>query len=346
MQKSLSIIGTVGLPANYGGFETLVSNLVGCIDMKITVYCSSKSYTEKPRYFKDAKLIYIPISANGAQSIIYDIFSLIHVLYKRPEVVLILGVSGCIFLPFFRLLTNSKIVTNVDGIEWKREKWSTLPSKFLKFSELLAVKFSDEVIADNKAIVKYLKSEYNIDSSLISYGGDHAITSHLTGVDKNYALALCRIEPENNVELILESFSRSKMNLKFVGNWNVNEFAIQMKKKFAGFQNIELIDSIYDENHLFKLRSSCSFYVHGHSAGGTNPSLVEMMHFKKNIFCFDCIFNRETTENKAEFFLNSEQLIKLIERRELIDNASQMQEIALQKYSWDTIRNKYMKILY
>ena len=125
--KRIAIIGTVGVPAKYGGFETLVDNLVERLasDYKITVYCSKKNYTktERVKYYKGAKLVYLPFSANGAQSIIYDIISIFHSLFIA-DTLLILGVSGGIVVPFVRWFTNKKIIVNIDGQEWKRDKWN------------------------------------------------------------------------------------------------------------------------------------------------------------------------------------------------------------------------------
>ncbi len=342
----ISIVGTVGLPACYGGFETLVENLVeeDC-NKDITVYCSSKSYDKKISMYKGAQLVYIPLKANGPQSIIYDIASLLHALFKQPDVVLILGVSGCIFLPLFRLLSKSKVVTNIDGLEWRRDKWAKWPKRFLKFSEKLAVKHSDVVISDNQAIADYVQDQYGVKSTVIAYGGDHAVSKEMTSSDDGFALALCRIEPENNVEMILQAFSQTDNPLKFIGNWNSSEFGRSMKSKFSVFNNIDIIDPIYDIDKLSVLRSSCSFYVHGHSAGGTNPSLVEMMHFGKTIFCFDCNYNRASTEDKAEFFADADVLVELIKLQDTIDNGQSMLEIAQRRYTWDIVRKQYFDVM-
>jgi len=341
MTDNISIVGTVGVPACYGGFETLVENLVGNeVSKDITVYCSSKSYKSQQPSYKDAKLTYIPFKANGPQSIIYDIVSLLHSLFKQPDVVLILGVSGCIFLPFFKSFSKTKIVTNIDGLEWRRHKWGKWAKRFLKHSEKLAVKYSDVVISDNQAIADYVQNEYNVKSLVIAYGGDHAITGSLDINDSGFALALCRIEPENNVEMILEAFSKTDKPLKFIGNWNNSDFGRAMKAKYSLFANIDIVDPIYDIEELSILRSSCSFYVHGHSAGGTNPSLVEMMHFGKSIFCFDCNYNRASTENKADFFASVEQLVRGINTED-VNNGELMLEIAQRRYTWDIVRKQY-----
>jgi glycosyltransferase involved in cell wall biosynthesis len=344
--NKLSIIGTVGVPACYGGFETLVENLLdeNELDKHVTVYCSSRSYPEQVQKYKNADLHYIPLNANGAQSIPYDIWSLCHAVYKGSDNILLLGVSGAICLPFIRIFSNIRIVTNIDGLEWKRAKWSHWVKTFLKYSEKLAVKYSDVVVADNKGIADYVKSEYGVESEVIAYGGDHALTTDLNLSDDGYALALCRIEPENNVELILEAFSQTDKKLKFIGNWDKSDFGQSMKSIYQQFDNIEIVDPIYDIQTLFNIRQKCSFYVHGHSAGGTNPSLVEMMHFNKNIVAFDCNYNRASTEDNASFFVNTEELIQLINSSESLDNGSTMQDIAQRRYTWKIVKQQYFNL--
>ncbi|ABI72665.1 DUF1972 domain-containing protein [Shewanella frigidimarina] len=343
----VAVVGTVGIPACYGGFESLVENLTSYTSNKIEydVFCSSKSYTNKRSHYNGAQLSYIPLNANGVQSIFYDIISLIFCIFKKPDVTLVLGVSGCLFLPVYRLLSKSKIVTNIDGLEWKRDKWSKWAKKFLKFSEYMAVKFSDVVITDNKAIGDYVNAEYSKDNVVIAYGGDHAIIEgkHV-GPEQDYYLSLCRIEPENNVQMILNAFSKSQHKLKFVGNWNSSEFGRKLKREFSDQPNIDIVDPIYDVNQLFKLRSECKGYVHGHSAGGTNPSLVEAMHFEKTIFAFDCNFNRYTTEDKAVYFSSSKELndkLTEVTKDELAVISTDMKQIADRRYTWKVINHMY-----
>ncbi|MPX92118.1 DUF1972 domain-containing protein [Salinivibrio sp. VYel1] len=348
--KSVSIVGTVGIPACYGGFESLAENLTLNVkeNIEYTVYCSSRSYKEKPSTHNNTNLKYIPLKANGLQSIPYDIWSLMSCCVNRPNVVVILGVSGCIFLPLFRIISKSHVVTNIDGLEWKRDKWGKWTRRYLKFSESLAVKYSDVIVTDNQAITDYVQEEYGVNSKTIAYGGDHAIRDiKVKKPDEKYALGLCRIEPENNVNMILEAFAQSSEKLKFVGNWNASEFGRNLKKEYSIFENIDLIDPIYDLDELFKLRSCCSLYLHGHSAGGTNPSLVEMMHFGVPIFCFDCSFNRYSTEEKADYFSNSDDLLAMLNRHEddtLLQNALDMKRIAQRRYTWKEVAYLYENI--
>lgn len=349
--KKVAIIGTVGIPACYGGFESLVENLTknSSKQIRYSVFCSSHHYQEKMEEYNNAKLLYLPLKANGMQSIPYDIFSLIKCFKLKPDVVLILGVSGCIFLPIFKLISRAKVVTNIDGLEWKRDKWGWAIKKFLKISEKIAVKFSDVVVTDNKAIGDYVYSEYGKYNVTIAYGGDHAIRNSLDeGILKSefsdYALGLCRIEPENNVEMILDAFSKISKKIKFVGNWESSTFGKELRNKYGSFENIELLDPIYDLDRLYRLRKCCSLYLHGHSAGGTNPSLVEMMHFGIPVLAFDCSFNRYSTDDKALYFKDEKQLREIIDstsEEDLAKNACYMEQIAAKRYTWSEISRLY-----
>ncbi|EGQ8204170.1 glycosyltransferase family 1 protein [Vibrio cholerae] len=346
--KKVVVIGIVGLPACYGGFESLIDNLTKHArqDINYQVFCSSKSYSVKLGMHNGAKLLYVPLNANGVQSILYDIYSLIKSIFIQPDVTLILGVSGCVFLPFYRFLSKSKVITNIDGLEWKRDKWGRVAKWFLKFSEGVAVKYSDVVISDNQAIGDYVKDEYRVNSKIIAYGGDHVLPSIYQKFDfADYFLSLCRIEPENNVGLILEAFSKTDKRLKFVGNWNNSEFGKELRAYYSKFSNIEMIDPIYDILELFKLRMACKGYVHGHSAGGTNPSLVEAMHFAKPIYAFDCDFNRYSTEESAIYFSGVNDLIvKLDLLSSTTDETGigvKMKSIAERRYTWRVIVEEY-----
>jgi len=346
--KKVAIVGIVGIPACYGGFESLVENITLSKSENIcyTVFCSKKTYDHRVKHHNGADLIYLPLKANGVQSVLYDVLSLVKCWFVRPDAVLILGVSGCLFLPFFKVFSKAKIITNIDGLEWKRDKWGALTKKFLKLSEYFAVYFSDVVVTDNQAISDYVSKQYDIKSVTIAYGGDHAIRDiNVTHEIESYSLGLCRIEPENNVQMILEAFNNTNEKLKFIGNWSSSEFGISLKEKYGSAENIELLDPIYDLNELYILRSNCSFYVHGHSAGGTNPSLVEMMHFGVPILAFDCDFNRYTTEDKANYFSSSTELEKLLNSSEVYDNSSSvMKEIAERRYTWSVVKESYEQL--
>lgn len=347
IKRLIAVIGTVGVPASYGGFETLVENIIESNNVNYVVYCSSQKYPKRLKKYKSAKLVYIPLNANGVTSIIYDVVSIMHAVYiERANNLLILGVSGCFILPLIRKFTSVKICTNIDGLEWKRDKWSTKAKRFLKWSEKVAVKYSHSIIADNQEIANYVKREYGKDSSIIAYGGDHAVATHkpvdnIYSEIEGYALALCRIEPENNVHIILEAFKGSGKNLKFIGNWDNSDYGKRLKKDYSRFHNIQLLDPIYDIEKLDTIRRRCSLYIHGHSAGGTNPSLVEMMFFGKTIICFDCEYNRFTTYGCSYYFSTCLDLRSKISSLHDDKQGSILKLIAEKNYTWDKIKSQY-----
>lgn len=188
-----------------------------------------------------------------------------------------------------------------------------------------------------------MKHTYGVDSHMIAYGGDHAVAVDTATVSEyalpeSYAFSVCRIEPENNVYLVLEAFSRlSSHALVMVGNWNNSDYGRGICERYAACKNLYLLDPIYDLGRLKTLRSRASFYVHGHSAGGTNPSLVEAMHFGKTVLAFDCDYNRSTTEDKALFFSDSEELRQIIvslDKAVAVKTGRDMLEIANWRYTW------------
>jgi glycosyltransferase involved in cell wall biosynthesis len=160
-----------------------------------------------------------------------------------------------------------------------------------------------------------------------------------------YALSVCRIEPENNIHIFLESFSRQKdMPLVVIGNWRNSNYGLQLLKTYARFTHIYLLGPIYESEKLNSLRSHACLYIHGHSAGGTNPSLVEAMFLGLPVFAFDCVYNRYTTENQCMYWSNSDELYTYIVQREkarLEQMGEIMKKIANRKYRWATITSKY-----
>ncbi|MEY2829825.1 MAG: hypothetical protein RIQ33_1683 [Bacteroidota bacterium] len=354
-QKKLAIIGTVGVPACYGGFETLAEHLLDNLgnEYQITVYCSGKKYPKEKRKasHKGAKLIFLPFDANGITSIIYDTVSIIHAMFTA-DVLMVLGVAGAWMFPFVRLFTNKKIIVSIDGIEWKRSKWNRIARWYLWWAEGMAVQFSHADISDNESIQDYTASRYGSLSNVIEYGADHTMKVAITDEGKkefpflnhSYAFKVCRIEPENNVHVVLDAFSRCEIPLVMVGNWNNSEYGKNIRNQFSSFKNIILLDPIYNQEKLDMLRGNCSLYVHGHSAGGTNPSLVEAMALGLPIFSFDVSYNRTTTEGKAKYFSNAEQLFALLQntsKESLQDMGILMSKIAAVRYTWAVICRKY-----
>ena len=355
MQK-VAIIGTVGLPARYGGFETLADHLVRNMgdNYDITVYCSGRKYPKEERknkYF-GARLVYLPLDANGIQSILYDTLSIIHALFFA-DVLLVLGVAGAWVLPFVRLFTNKRIIISIDGIEWKRDKWSRPAKLYLWWAEKLAVKYSHIDISDNESIQDYTAQRYGSLSRIIEYGADHTRPASMNNelltqypyLRNPYAFKVCRIEPENNIHVVLEAFRKlPKHQLVIIGNWNNSDYGVRLRNEFGSCANIHMLDPIYDQGKLDMIRSNATLYIHGHSAGGTNPSLVEAMYLGLPVFAYHVSYNRTTTEGKAQYFSGSEDLYQLIKNTDyttLTQLGATMKEVASRRYTWELVARKY-----
>lgn len=347
----VAIIGTVGVPACYGGFETLVENLIGehsSQDIEYTVFCSSRDMPTKMGSYKKAKLRYIPFHANGIQSLLYDTISLLKVI-KGYDIILYLGASVPIF-NLYKKICHGKLVMNIDGLSQFRDKYSVVQKKYLAFLKNNAILQADIVIADNKGIQDYVTDNYGRESVLIAYGGDQVIKSidekkqenilNEFGLNKvDYAISVCRIEPENNCHIILEAFAKTCNRLIFIGNWDNSDYGKELKQKYINHPYIKIQSPIYDLDTLFVLRSNAKIYIHGHSVGGTNPSLVEAMFFGIPILCYDVIYNRATTFDSAGYFSSVEEIVKLLSDSKL--SGEKMRSLAYEHYTWRKITHQY-----
>ncbi len=355
-QLKVAIIGTVGLPASYGGFETLVHYLVEYLgkDFSFTVYCSGPDYKEKPKTFLQATLVYFPLRANGAQSILFDFCNYLHAWW-HADILLVLGVSGGLALPLTRIFRKPTIL-NIGGLDWQRRKWGRWASRFLHFSEAVAVRSANINVSDNQGIGDYLQKSYGRKSTLIEYGGDQITSPEIENehrlkynfLQSAYVFSVARIQADNNPDVLLEAFSKvTNKTFVFVGNWDRTPYGRDLKIQYQNFQHLHLLEAIYDAKELNMLRCHAALYIHGHSAGGTNPSLVEAMHLSLPIAAFNVIYNRATTENIACYFSNATELVKLlneVRQEEWDKQRTLLKTIAIRRYRWERIAQEYAKL--
>jgi len=345
-KKQIAVIGTVGLPAKYIGFETLAAHLVQNLggEWDFTVYCSAKQFSkaERVKTHNGAKLIYLPLQADGIQGLFYDMIGIIHALFYA-DVLLILGVSSSFLIPFVRLFTNKKVITSVDGYTWKRDKYNKLTMLYRNIAEWIALTFSHVNIANKESMQDYTALRYA--TRTLQAGELTSETSKYPFMDRPYAFKHCRVAPENNIEMILESFVQTPQHqLVIAGNWNKSEYGKNLRKAYAIFPNIHILDPIYNPYELDMLRSNSFAYVHGNQPGGVDAALLEAMFMGLPVLSLDTQRNKITTEGKAMYFSSADELATMFNQTRIGDFqqvGSAMQETAHRRYTWQLIATKY-----
>ncbi len=318
---SIAFIGTVGVPNVYGGFEAFLEASVPMLvahGHHVTVTCDASRYSDHTQDWHSATRVFIGVGANGAASVLHDVLAFFKVFTNHRNIV-VLGVSAGFFFPFFRLLCSlagKTLIVNVDGVEWRRTKFGIAKRAYLRLADTLAQLSAHSVIVDNEGLKSYLTTSGRRKAVYIPYSGDHVIRLPQEEMSvESGLLTICRIEPENNCDLLLAAFrDLGKGQYIFVGNWSASAYGRNLRAAFEDTPGLTLKDPIYDPYQLALLRESCAGYVHGHSVGGTNPSLVEMLFYDAPIAAFDCAFNRNTASSDADYFETKVELIALMDR--------------------------------
>lgn len=354
--KSVYIIGSKGIPAKYGGFETFVEKLTENQknhDIKYFVACmrenSAKSnITDDIFEHNGATCFNIDVPNIGpARAIAYDIAALnrsIEIAKENSDVNPIFYVLACRIGPFINHFKRQihalggQLFVNPDGHEWMRQKWSAPVRRYWKVSESLMVKHADLLVCDSKNIEKYIQDDYKKYSPKTTYiaYGTELEKSSLSSKDRvvrewfsekgvsenNYYLVVGRFVPENNYEAMLREFMKSNTKKDFVLVTNVEQNAFYEKlKKETGFDKdsrIKFVGTVYDQELLKYIRENAFAYFHGHEVGGTNPSLLEALESTKLNLLLDVGFNREVGEDGALYW-KKEQLASVINQAEQLD---------------------------
>jgi len=360
MSFRIAILGTRGIPNHYGGFEQLSEYLApGLVKAghDVTVYNShNHPYQEKTWKGVHIRHCYDPEYFLGsAGQFVYDLNCLIDARKRKYDVILQLGyTSSSIWGMLFP--KDSMIICNLGTGEWQRTKYSPMIRRFLLYAEKLAVNYSDLHIADSPVIQGYFREKYGILAEYIAYGAElfgPADPSVLREHDirpGHYFLLMARMEPENNLETILDGYAKSttEMPILVVGD-TVNAFSKHLRKKFEKDKRIRFTGGIYDQWKTHCLKSFCRLYFHGHSTGGTNPSLLEAMASEALIAAHDNAFNRQVLGDDALYFSNQEDITDLIEREPAPGPVGAIKQRNRQKiqeqYNWPDIIARYERFI-
>lgn len=376
------IIGSKGIPAKYGGFETFVEKLTeGQKNKEIKYHISCLADNFKEFEHNGARCFNINVPNIGpGKAVYYDIKALkqsINYIKKNNIKNAIVYVLACRIGPFIRKYKNElkklggTLLVNPDGHEWKRAKWNAAIRKYWKISEKLMVKHADLLVCDSKNIEKYIKEDYkkyNPKTIFIAYGADME-KSKLSDDDdklinwykekdikkKEYYLVVGRFVPENNYETMISEFMKSKTNKDFVLITNIekNKFYEELKQKtnFDKDSRIKFVGTVYNQELLKKIRENAYGYLHGHEVGGTNPSLLEALATTDLNILLDVGFNREVGKDGALYFIKEDgNLASLLDNLEVYDEiaadiySDKAKKRISEEYTWDKIINDYEKL--
>ena len=363
------ILGSRGIPAQYGGFETFVDKLTeNSTSRQIKYHVSCRSNNQNEFEYNNARCFNIKLPNIGsAQAICYDFLSIkssLNYIEKNNIENPIIYILGCSIGPFLSRYIKKikklkvKLFINPDGLEHKRLKWNFYIRKYLKYSEKVMVKYADLVICDSLNIEKYIKEEYRKykpKTVFIAYGAEIKANSSDTNEKLNkwykekslkkgqYYLSVGRFVPENNYETMIREFMKSntKKDFAIVTNYENNKFYKQLKEttNFQKDKRIKFVGTVYDEELLTKIRENAYGYIHGHEVGGTNPSLLEALATTKLNLLLEVGFNREVAENAGIYWTKDDGSLS-----ELIDNADYLSINTIYEYSKkskDRIKNYY-----
>ncbi|MDD5644410.1 MAG: DUF1972 domain-containing protein [bacterium] len=357
----VAFLGSRGIPACYGGYDTLMEELaLGLVsrgENEIIVYCRSNYFEDKPKNLKGIKLVYLPtVRIKPFESIIHSFLSSIHVLFQDVKVVFFVDPANA---PFFLLLRlfGKKIVVHTDGLGWKRLKWNAIERKYYKFVELLCKWTANVLITDNPAMQKYYKDEYKTDSVYIPYGASNHeesntnVYNELGIYEKKYLLLVARLEPENNPEVIIKEYVKANIDMPLVVVGYSPYNPVFMKKlKQAGNKKVIFTGFIRDQQKLNALYQGAFIYIHGHEVGGTNPSLLRAMDASTAPLVISSPFNESVISGCGFVFKKGEGALSII-LKELVTKPDEVKRISLlakkraeTDFKWKTVVNEYEKV--
>lgn len=351
------MIGTRGVPAAYGGFETAVEEVgrrLADRGHRVTVY--TRGSARKEREFLGMKVVHLPaLPVKQLETLSHTGLSVLHSFFgRRPDAAFVFNAANSPFLPLLRA-RRTPIALHMDGLEWKRSKWGRRGKAYYRWAEEFGVRWADALIADAPGIADYYRDEFDVDTEMIRYGApvleraDDAGVRELGLEPGGYHLVVARFEPENHVSEIVEGYraSGAVMPLVVVGSAPYSaEYTQRISAAAEGDPRIRLLGGVYDQDLLDALYFHAHTYVHGHSVGGTNPSLLRAMGAGTAVIAYDVGFNRETLGGQGWFFSDTTDVTAQFDA--LASDPSPatalgeaMRLRAAEEFRWDAVADEY-----
>ena len=359
-QPSLIILGTRGIPAAHGGFETFAEKLALFLVRRgwhVAVYCQDDVSTVTERFrtttWQGVEQIHVAVSSTGPKATLEFDWHCVRDAARRDSVSLVLGDNGAVFLPYLRL-AGRKILTNMDGIEWKRPKWSFPVRAWFWVNEWIAAWASHRLVADHPAIADHVATRRPRSAiATIPYGGDPiaaAPTAPIAAMGLQpgrYMTSIARVEPDNNILAMVQAFSRKARGMRLVVLGNLSpDNPYHRAVRDAASAEVLFPGAIYEAETIQSLRFHARAYLHGHTVGGTNPSLVEALWAGNAVIAHDNPFNRGTAGAEQFYFSDVESCERLITHLAASDiavrNAGRAALArAAERFEWSTILTRY-----
>lgn len=351
----IAMIGTRGVPARYGGFETCIEEVgsrMAAAGHEVTVYSRVSGEERPPRLHRGMHVVTLPaVHRRAIETLSHTALSLGHVVAgHRPDAALVFNAANAPFLPMLRA-ARVPVATHVDGLEWQRAKWGPTGRAYYRRAERLAVRWSDALIADAQGIADYYTREHGASTQLLAYGAP-LVERRSDGVEslglhsRSYHLVVARFEPENHVREIVEGFvsSTSTLPLVVVGSAPYAH-AYTESVRAAANDRVRFLGAVWDQDLLDQLYANAAVYWHGHSVGGTNPSLLRALGAGVAANAFDCGFNREVLRTAGEWWTTPADVAALVDKAE--SDAAELEvrgRVARQeaeRYDWDAVALGY-----
>ena len=356
----IAFVSTRGIPNNYGGLEEFAEHVsVGLVKKghDVIVYNPNSHPYDKEAFFGvRIKKKFSPEKKIGtAANFIYDYLSLKDAIREKCDVVLICGYTTASVSFYICSFKKSKIITNIDGLEWKRSKWSPFIQWLTQWFERIAVQKSHALVADNLGIEKYLDDNFKKPSYFIPYAANilelnESVLEKYNLKKFSYHVMIGRLEPENNIEMILDGMVLSTSEIPCIVFANNNtKYGQFLVNKYKGCKKIIFSGWASGQDNLYQLRHFARIYFHGHSVGGTNPSLLEAMAAGTYIAAHDNVFNKHVLGGEALYFGSADDVKNIIDDFDKHSpQRKQFEENNVQKiktfYNWDNITNMYEKM--
>ncbi|WP_309649884.1 glycosyltransferase [Nocardioides sp.] len=354
----IAMIGTRGVPARYGGFETAVEEIgsrLAEMGHDVTVYCRNPGQSQREHL--GMRLVNLPaVRRRSLETLSHTFLSIVHSMVRKPDVAVMFNAGNA---PFIRLLRARGIpfAIHMDGLEWKRSKWQGNGARYYRWAERAAAGSGAALIADAHGIAEHLHQSYGVESYYIPYGatiayprddrlGELGLRAH------EFHLVVARMEPENHVDLIVGGYvaSGSTRPLVVVGTAPYgSSFTAKIDGMAARSGQVMMLGALWDQELLDQLYGNARSYLHGHSVGGTNPSLLRALGSGAPVSAFDVNFNREVAGPEAQYFHDVDSVAECIR---VDDSASTRHErgergrrAVKNLYAWDRVARDYEKML-